>query len=67
MTALPWRDLMRFGFGTLRLSPSEFWALTVPEITAAIEAHFPKADAPARADFQSLLHRFPDAAGPEER
>ena len=38
MTAFPWREAMRFGFGVMRLSSREFWGLTPRELAAAFEA-----------------------------
>lgn len=31
---------MKFGFGVLRLSPVEFWSMTIRELEAAMQAHF---------------------------
>ena len=58
---LPWRDLMSFGIGTLRLPSRDFWSMTVPELTAAVAAHFPSLGAPSRSDFENLFTRFPDS------
>ena len=30
---------MRFGLGTLKLSPRAFWSMTMPELKAAIDAN----------------------------
>lgn len=35
----PWGDVMAFGFGHLRMSPTAFWALTPIELSAAMSAH----------------------------
>ena len=40
MTAFPWGEAMRFGFGVMRLSSREFWALTPRELAAAFEAQW---------------------------
>lgn len=37
-TDMPWRELMAFGFGVLKLSPSDFWSMTLLEMDAAIHA-----------------------------
>lgn len=57
---LPWRALMRLGLGVLRLSPTEFWAMTPVELAAAAGL----GAAPDRltpADLDALLARYPDA------
>ena len=57
---------MAVGLGALRLSPSEFWSMTPRELRAALDAAHgpaPGADAPARADLDALLDRFPDHGG----
>ncbi|EFL88962.1 phage tail assembly chaperone [Ahrensia sp. R2A130] len=35
----PWAEAMAFGFGRLKLSSAEFWALTLPELAAAMRAY----------------------------
>ncbi|MEO1701462.1 MAG: phage tail assembly chaperone [Pseudomonadota bacterium] len=35
----PWGEVMAFGFGHLRLSPSAFWSMTPMELAAAMRAH----------------------------
>ena len=63
MTGERWDRLMRAGLGTLGLSPAEFWAMTPRELDAALRGRLgstPGADAPARADLDALLARFPD-------
>ena len=57
----PWRDVMAFGLGRLRLSSADFWALTPRELTAAAEEHFGRTMAPLdRAAFNELIRRYPD-------
>jgi uncharacterized phage protein (TIGR02216 family) len=58
----PWREAMRFGFGVLRLSSHDFWALTPRELAAAFEATSGRSHGPAirRDDFSALMARFPD-------
>ena len=60
MSALGFERLMALGMGALRLPPSTFWAMSLPELLAALG---PPAglDAPARADLDALLRRFPDS------
>lgn len=64
-----WDRLMALGLGALRLSPSEFWAMTPRELTAALGPFAPSAaiDAPARADLDALMARFPDDAARRDR
>lgn len=56
--AFPWSRLMQQGLGVLRLSPRDFWAATPREIAAAFGSA-PEA-APARAELEQLMQRFPD-------
>ncbi len=60
---------MAFGFGRLRLSSTQFWALTPRELAAAFEAHMPRqGGAPDRAALDALMRAHPDrSAGVDER
>ena len=61
MTAFPWEAAMRFGFGVLRLSPRDFWALTPRELASAWGAVMgDRGTALARAELGGLMKRFPD-------
>jgi uncharacterized phage protein (TIGR02216 family) len=62
MTAtFPWRELMAFGLGQLKLAPRDFWAMTPKEIAAAIEGLAGIRPAPpARATLDDLMTRYPD-------
>ncbi|MEP7240422.1 MAG: rcc01693 family protein [Devosia sp.] len=61
MTAFPWSEAMRLGFGVLRLSSREFWGLTPRELAAAFEGLGGRAASPPdRQRLQSLMERFPD-------
>jgi len=54
---------MQIGFGLLRLSSTEFWAMTPREIVAAAAGMFgpPASSTPlARRDLLQLMKRFPD-------
>lgn len=53
---------MGFAFGTLRLSPEAFWAMTPRELAAAIRATTGGAGGSAlpRADLERLMQAFPD-------
>lgn len=61
MSAFPWPEAMRFGFGVLKLSSKEFWGLTPRELAAAFEAMSgSRPAAPDRARLAQLMERFPD-------
>jgi uncharacterized phage protein (TIGR02216 family) len=66
VAAFPWREAMAIGFGRLRLSSREFWALTPRELAAAIEGLTGRTPAPMdRAAFDELARRYPDRMSPE--
>ncbi len=44
----------------MRLSPRDFWALSLPEWRALCEVHFPQAPALNRGGFDELLSLHPD-------
>lgn len=57
----PWRELMAFGLGRLRLSPRDFWTMTPKEIAAAMEGVAGiRATAPDRRTLDILMTRYPD-------
>ncbi len=60
--AMPWDQLMTAGLGQLRLSPTEFWNMTVPELDAALTGAFGSSHVkmPARRDLSALMAMFPD-------
>jgi uncharacterized phage protein (TIGR02216 family) len=66
MTAFPWDEAMRFGFGTLRLGPREFWGLTPRELASAFEglSGRTRPRPPDRATIDRLLAAFPDEEKP---
>ena len=66
MTAFPWSDAMRFGFGTLRLGPREFWSLTPRELAAAFEGASgrTRSNPPPRSALNRLIAAFPDEEKP---
>ncbi|MDR3475186.1 MAG: phage tail assembly chaperone [Devosia sp.] len=66
MTAFPWGEAMRFGFGTLRLGPREFWGLTPRELAAAFEgiAGRSRGRPPERQTMDRLMAAFPDEEKP---
>lgn len=52
---------MAFGFGRLRLSSQEFWAMTPRELAAAVEGVVGPIAAPLdRASLDALIARYPD-------
>jgi uncharacterized phage protein (TIGR02216 family) len=66
MSAFPWGEAMRFGFGTLRLGPREFWGLTPRELAAAFEGVSGRARSrpPERTTIDRLMAAFPDEEKP---
>lgn len=54
----PWGPVMRFGLGELRLAPRDFWAMTLPELRAAIGRT--RAVPPPRDALADLMARYPD-------
>jgi len=55
----PWAAMMAAGFGVLRLSSAEFWAMTPRELNAAF--HRPgNRVAPTRTALAELMQAFPD-------
>lgn len=61
MTPFPWREVMGFGLGVLRLPPAVFWCMTPRELAAAIEAV--RGCAPescSRDALTALIVAFPD-------
>ncbi|MHA1523451.1 MAG: rcc01693 family protein [Alphaproteobacteria bacterium] len=59
---MPWPALMMVGLGVLRMSPQNFWAMTLRELEAAAGGLFgqPVSTTLARADLANLMARFPD-------
>ena len=51
---------MQVGFGLLRLSPAQLWAMTPREFTAAVGWFSPAPQHPTRTDLAALMRRFPD-------
>jgi uncharacterized phage protein (TIGR02216 family) len=51
---------MGIGFGLLRLSPRDFWAMTPRELAAAVRPLTPRTTPPDRAAIEALMRRFPD-------
>ena len=63
MKAFPWENAMKFGLGVLKLSPTDFWAMTPRELQAAyfVHAQITQAQMPiGQVDFTNLMKKFPD-------
>lgn len=58
----PWASVIRFGLGRLRLPPTAFWALSLPELVALIGAQG-GAELATRERLTALMALFPDGAG----
>ncbi|MFK4818889.1 rcc01693 family protein [Ochrobactrum quorumnocens] len=56
----PWAEVMRAGFGLLRLSSKDFWAMTPREFSVALGPVSRNTNAPSRAALDALMHTFPD-------
>ena len=52
---------MAFGFGRLRLSSDQFWAMTPRELAAAMKPFAPAQTGPASRDaLAQMMRAFPD-------
>ncbi|PSM18146.1 rcc01693 family protein [Nitratireductor sp. StC3] len=61
---MDWSRLMAIGFGVLRLSPAQFWAMTPKEFACASGlARHRHGAVPDRAVLEALMARFPDQGG----
>lgn len=63
--ALPWRELMAFGLGELKLAPEVFWAMSLPELNAALRGARPHLNGVGQTslsveNFVDLMTKFPD-------
>jgi uncharacterized phage protein (TIGR02216 family) len=57
----PWRELMAFGLGRLRLSGRDFWAMTPRELAAVMDGIAGIRQAPPdRATLDAMMTRYPD-------
>jgi len=57
----PWHEVMKFGFGVLHLSPSEFWSMSVRELEAAMQVHFGSAEPTvSRQWLNEIIKQNPD-------
>ncbi|MFZ3035385.1 MAG: phage tail assembly chaperone [Parvibaculum sp.] len=68
MKRFPWARAMEIGLGALRLPPPDFWAMTLPELSAAATgAGFgASVDAMTRERLSALSAQFPDQCENEE-
>ncbi len=58
---IPWDEVMAFGFGILKLSSNDFWAMTLREIKCAMKVYGHESHRPlSRASFERLVKDFPD-------
>lgn len=61
MMKFPWARAMELGLGHLRLSPRDFWAMTLPELSAALGgSDLGRAQAITRQSLASLCRTYPD-------
>ncbi|MBC2884742.1 phage tail assembly chaperone [Ochrobactrum sp. CM-21-5] len=56
----PWDEVMRAGFGLLRLSSQSLWSMTPRELAAALRPVVRTDDAPSRQTLDALMRAFPD-------
>ena len=61
MSAFDWPGLMRAGMVWLRLTPSQFWALTPAELALMLGIEPGKGGAMTRDRLAELVARYPDA------
>ena len=60
---------MAFGFGVLKLPPTSFWAMTPPELNAALRGHFGRGRlhrALDRGRLEELMAEHPDIISMEQ-
>lgn len=60
MIAFPWQEIMQIGLGQLRLSPKDFWALSLRELNAMIGAYRPVFNGLNRQTLNALMQAYPD-------
>jgi uncharacterized phage protein (TIGR02216 family) len=66
----PWTELLHMALGTFRLTPQQFWNMTLPELVMMIEAREGKQEVKTplqRAELEALQRSFPDVNGEESR
>jgi len=60
MTPFPWKEVIGFGLGVLKLSPEQFWRMTPRELACAIDAVSGRATPLDRNALSQLMMRYPD-------
>ncbi len=60
MRPFPWKQVIGFGLGVLKLAPESFWRMTPRELACAIEVLGRSGVPLDRASFEELMRRFPD-------
>ena len=60
MTPFPWKQVIGFALGILRLSPKQFWGMTPRELSYAIEVVTGRGAPIGRDAFTKLMKEFPD-------
>lgn len=59
-TPFPWAAVMDLGLARLRLSPTQFWAMTPAELLAAAGKGGGATEPPDRGTLEALMARWPD-------
>jgi uncharacterized phage protein (TIGR02216 family) len=69
MNRFPWANAMEIGLGRLRLSPCDFWAMTLPELAHAARGAGlgGGAGVMTRQALEGLAAQFPDCERSGER
>lgn len=67
MTPFPWKQVIGFALGALRLSPQQFWSMTPRELGYAIEAVIGHASPIDRGTLTKLMKDHPDEHRPTIR
>jgi uncharacterized phage protein (TIGR02216 family) len=62
----PWSDVLHLGLCLLRLSPTDFWALTPREFLAVSGGLKPRLPVPDRSALEALMGAFPDGEAGSE-
>jgi uncharacterized phage protein (TIGR02216 family) len=58
----PWAAVMDLGLARLRLSPTQFWAMTPAELLAAAGKGGGALQPPDRGTLEALMARWPDSS-----
>lgn len=60
MRPFPWKQVIGFGLGVLKLAPEQFWRMTPRELACAIEMVEGRVAPLDRAALTELMTRYPD-------